>query len=213
MQMLIKYARNLALLSILMSVLLAGSYMIGRMVGQSYAQRTVEPSCDMCQAELVPLEEIQRYVQIGQSEAVGDMQIRSIDVGRTQVQVSLVHRNALAERANRVAEHSLVTEVYYMLSGGGTVLTGPELIDPVPRAADSYNVTNLNGPGHNAADVRNGVTTDLEAGDVFVIPAGTGHEFIEIPDHVTYITFRIDPDKVVALMNAEDSAAFLEERL
>ena len=53
----------------------------------------------------------------------------------------------------------------------------------------------------------------LEAGDVFVIPAGTGHEFVEIPDHATYITFRVDPDKVVALMSAEDSAAYLEERL
>lgn len=183
------------------------------LAGRITAQRTVEPSCDMCQAELVSLEEIQQYVSLGQRETVGDMQIRSLDVGRTQVQVSLVHRNALAERANRVAEHSLVSEIYYMLSGGGTVLTGPELVDPVPRASDSYNVTNLNGPGHNARDVRNGVTTELKAGDVFVIPAGTGHEFIEIPDHATYITFRVDPDKVVALMNAEDSAAFLAERL
>lgn len=183
------------------------------LAGRITAQRTVEPSCDMCHAELVSLEEIQQYVSLGQREAVGDMQIRSLDVGRTQVQVSLVHRNALAERANRVAEHSLVSEIYYMLSGGGTVLTGPELVDPVPRASDSYNVTHLNGPGHNARDVRNGVTTELKAGDVFVIPAGTGHEFIEIPDHATYITFRVDPDEVVALMNAEDSAAFLAERL
>ena len=183
------------------------------LAGRISAQRTVEPSCDMCQAELVSAGEIQQYVELGQREAVGDMQIRSVDVGRSKVGVSLVHRRGLTERANRVAEHSLVTEVYYMLSGGGTVLTGPELIDPVPRDADSNNVLNLNGPGHNARDVRNGVTTELNAGDVFVIPAGTGHEFIEIPDHATYITFRVDPDKVVALMNAEDSAAFLEERL
>ena len=200
-----RHARKLLWLILLLPVI----FLAGRISGQ----RTVEPSCDMCHAELVSLEEIQQYVQLGQREAVGDMQIRSIDVGRTQVQVSLVHRNAWAERANRMAEHSLVTEVYYMLSGGGTVLTGPELVDPVPRAADSYNMTHLNGPGHNARDVRNGVTTELNAGDVFVIPAGTGHEFIEIPDHATYIPFRVDPDKVVALMNAEDSAAFLEERL
>lgn len=202
-------SNNLSRMLVWLLLLLPVVFLAGRIS----AQRTVEPSCDMCHAELVPLEEIQQYVSLGQREAVGDMQIRSIDAGRTQVQVSLVHRNALAERANRVAEHSLVTEVYYMLSGGGTVLTGPELVDPVPRASDSYNVINLNGPGHNARDVRNGVTTELNAGDVFVIPAGTGHEFIEIPDHATYITFRVDPDKVVALMNAEDSAAFLEERL
>lgn len=183
------------------------------LAGRISAQRTVEPTCDMCQTELVPLEEIQQYISLGQREAVGDMQIRSIDVGRSNVQVSLVYRQALAERAGRVAEHSLVTEVYYMLSGGGTVLTGPDLVDPVPRPSDSYGVISLNGPGHNARDVRDGVTTELKAGDVFVIPAGTGHEFIEIPDHASYLTFRIDPDKVVELMDAEDSAAFLEEWL
>ena len=200
-----QYARKLVWLLLLLPVV----FLAGRLT----AQRTVEASCDMCQTELVSAEEIQQYVQLGQRESVGDMQIRSIDVGRSKVQVSLVHRQALAERANRVAEHSLVTEVYYMLSGGGTVLTGPDLVDPAPRDPDSYNVINLNGPGHNARDVRNGVTTELNQGDVFVIPAGTGHEFIEIPDHATYITFRIDPDKVVALMDAEDSAAFLNERL
>jgi quercetin dioxygenase-like cupin family protein len=71
----------------------------------------------------------------------------------------------------------------------------------------------LNGPGHNAADVRNGVSHQLKAGDVFIIPAGTGHEFTRIPDHITYLMIRVDPDKVVPLMNADESAKYLDEQL
>ncbi len=175
------------------------------------AQEVVQPSCNRCQAELISAEEIQQYVQLGQlSAAVGDMQIRSIDVGRANAQISLVHRNALQEASGRVAEHDLVTEIYYVLSGGGTVLTSPDLVDAVRRPADSYTVTNLNGPGQNARAVRNGVETELKAGDVFVIPAGTGHAWIAIPDHATYLTFRIDPDKVVKLMDDRDSRRFLD---
>jgi hypothetical protein len=29
-----------------------------------------------------------------------------------------------------------------------------------------------------------------------VIPAGTGHLFTSIPDHIRYIMVRIDPDKI-----------------
>ncbi len=180
-------------------------------LGRYSAQERMQASCIMCQSELISAGEIERYVELGrQSTAVGDMQIRSMDVGRSNAQVSLVHRNALQESSGRVAEHSLVSEIYYVLSGGGTVLTSPELIDAIPRAADSYSVTNLNGPGHNAPAVRNGIETVIGEGDVFVIPAGTGHAWIDIPDHATYITFRLDPDKVVKLMDAEDSRRFLD---
>ncbi|MCG8414919.1 MAG: hypothetical protein MI746_11935 [Pseudomonadales bacterium] len=180
-------------------------------ISHNLAQEDVQPSCNMCSAELVSVEEIQNYIDLGRaSSAVGDMQIRAIDVGRSNATVAVVHRNALQSPTGRVAEHSLVTEIYYVLSGGGTVLTGPELVGSVPRGANSYSVTNLNGPGHNATDVRNGVETELNAGDVLFIPAGTGHAWIEIPDHATYLTFRIDPDKVVKLMDAEDSQRFLD---
>lgn len=48
---------------------------------------------------------------------------------------------------------------------------------------------------------------------MFIIPAGTGHEFTRIPDHITYLMIRVDPDKVVPLMNADESAKYLDEQL
>ena len=50
---------------------------------------------------------------------------------------------------------------------------------------------------------------DLKAGDVIVIPAGTGHWFTKIDDHINYLMVRIDPDKVTPLRNVAQSKAYL----
>jgi quercetin dioxygenase-like cupin family protein len=50
----------------------------------------------------------------------------------------------------------------------------------------------------------------LKAGDMMVIPAGTGHLFTEIPDHITYMMVRIDPDKVVPTKSQAESEADLK---
>ena len=183
------------------------------LLGRLSAQEDVQPSCLMCAAEYLSLEEISKYMQVGRDMGITDQQLRSIDVGRAKVQIAVAHRGQLEQRIGRVAEHDLVTEVYYVLSGSGDIMTSPELIDSVRRADDNRAVMTLNGPGHNAADVRNGVSHQLKAGDVFIIPAGTGHEFTRIPDHITYLMIRVDPDKVVPLMNADESAKYLDEQL
>ena len=66
------------------------------------------------------------------------------------------------------------------------------------------NVRLLNGPGGNGKSIRNGATYELKAGDVIVIPAGVGHWFTKVNDHIRYVMVRIDPDKVTPL---KDEAA------
>jgi hypothetical protein len=68
----------------------------------------------------------------------------------------------------------------------------------------------LNGPGANGTDLRDPAVHELTAGDVLVIPAGTGHQFTKIDDHITYLMIRIDPDKVVPLMDAAASRTYLD---
>jgi quercetin dioxygenase-like cupin family protein len=55
------------------------------------------------------------------------------------------------------------------------------------------------------------VTHVLKAGDVIIIPAGTGHWFTKIDDHITYVMVRIDPDKVVPLKSEEQSHTYLNK--
>jgi mannose-6-phosphate isomerase-like protein (cupin superfamily) len=182
-------------------------FALGRISAQN-----VEPSCTMCDASYIAAEELAAYEEIAIRTAVTDQQLRSLDIGKTNLQIALVRRGRLDAPAPRsVAEHDLVTEVYYVISGSGTNMTGPALVDAERRPADNRAVRLLNGPGHNAAAIRDGVEQELRAGDVLVIPAGTGHQFTKIDDHITYLMVRVDPDKVVPLMNEADSRRYLDE--
>ena len=192
---------------IVIALAVTTAFALGRLTAQN-----IETSCVMCPSDYISAEEIAEYVQIAQSAGLTDQQVRSIDIGTAQVQVALAHRGPLdAPNPNSVAEHDFVTEVYVVLSGAGTNRTGPDLVNPVRRPPDNRAVQFLNGPGHNAADIRNATTHELKAGDVFVIPAGTGHQFTRIDDHITYLMVRIDPDKVVPLLDAAGSRAYLNE--
>lgn len=187
-------------------VMVVAAFVLGRLSAQG-----IETSCVGCDAEHISAEEIAEYVEVARAMSLTDQQVRSIDIGKSNVQIALAHRGPLAAPGpNSVAEHDLVTEVYVVLSGGGTNRTGPDLVDPVRRPPDNRAVQFLNGPGHNAADIRNAQVTELKAGDVFVIPAGTGHQFTRIDDHITYLMVRIDPDKVVPLLDSQGSRAYLD---
>jgi mannose-6-phosphate isomerase-like protein (cupin superfamily) len=170
-----------------------------------------QPTCQMCPATYIDNAEVQQYLARAQAERIIDQQVRSVNVGKSNVAVGLVHRGRLTT-PGEVAEHDLVSEVYHVISGSATLVTGPELVKPQARPATNTNVRLLNGPGFNAESIRNGATHQLKAGDVMVIPAGTGHWFTKIDDHITYLMIRVDPDKVTPLKDEAASKADLAGR-
>jgi mannose-6-phosphate isomerase-like protein (cupin superfamily) len=175
---------------------------------------TQEPSCKMCPATYISNEELQEYVKRAAAGRIVDQQVRALDVGKINAGIGLVHRTRLEKAAPAsVAEHDLVGEIYHVISGSATFVTGPDLVDKRRRPADNQAVRMLNGPGNNAASIRGGATHQLKAGDVIVIPAGTGHWFTKIDDHITYLMIRLDPDKVVPLMDESASKAYLKSPL
>ena len=183
----------------------AAAFAIGRLSAQESPA-----SCRMCPSAYIPASEIAEFTALGRADlSLLDQQMRAIDIGKSQVEVALVHRGKLDKVGPRsVATHDLVSEVYYILSGSGTNRTGPDVVDSKRRPATDRAVQRLNGPGADAADIRNAAEHELKAGDVLVIPAGTGHQFTKIDDHITYLMIRVDPDKVVPLMDEAASRAY-----
>ncbi len=174
------------------------------------AQGDPQPTCTMCPATYIPNEEIQAYVKKAQAERLTDQQVRDVEIGKAHIGIGLVHRGKLAAPApESVAEHDLVSEVYHVIDGSATLMTGPDLVGKKRRPATLQTVREFNGPGNNSESIRNGVSHELKAGDVIVIPAGTGHWFTKIDDHITYLMVRIDPDKVTPLKDEAASKAYL----
>jgi mannose-6-phosphate isomerase-like protein (cupin superfamily) len=172
--------------------------------------QTPNPTCKDCPATYIQTHEVESYAQRAIANNLTDQQIRAVDIGKANVDIAVVYRGKLpAPAPNSVAEHDKVSEVYHVIEGAATLVTGPDLVNAKRRPADSETVRLLNGPGFNAASIRNGTTYELKPGDVVIIPAGTGHWFTKIDDHITYLMVRIDPDKVTPLKNAADSDAYL----
>ncbi len=169
-----------------------------------------QPTCNKCSATYIDKDEFDAYVARAKAAGLDDQQVRSVDIGKSQVGIGIVHRTKLdAAKPNSVAEHDLISEVYHVIDGTATLVTGPDITDMKRRPSTLATVRMYNGPGNSGADIRNGVTYHLKPGDVIVIPAGTGHLFTKIDDHITYLMVRIDPDRAVPLRDAAASKAYL----
>ncbi|HMB72711.1 MAG TPA: hypothetical protein VKQ06_04015, partial [Gammaproteobacteria bacterium] len=131
-------------------------------------------------------------------EGGADRQIKVVDVGKLNVAVGVLHMEARANTGGPVSgiAHTQVTEVYYVLSGSGTLITGGAIANPRSLPADSEVVAVAVGPS-DFGTFEGGQRRTISAGDVVVIPAGMLHGWVEIPDHVTYLSVRPDPDRVL----------------
>ena len=124
-----------------------------------------------------------------------DRQLKVADIGGDEnVAVGILHRTDQhdSDGAHTGLIHAYITEVYVMLSGWGTLLTGGELFNESEMSDGSIAI----GPSFNA-ESRGGVIREIEEGDIVVIPAGMMHTWLSIPDHVTYLSIRVDPDQVL----------------
>jgi len=171
-----------------------------------------QPTCEMCPGTYIPVTELDAYTKKAIAEQLVDQQVRDINFGKGHVGIGMVYRGKLAKPApESVAEHDQVSEVYHVISGSATLVLGPDIVNRSRRPATMRTVVEFNGPGNNGTEIRNGVAHNLKPGDVVVIPAGTGHWFTKIDDHINYLMIRFDPDKVTPLRGEAQSKDYLSK--
>jgi mannose-6-phosphate isomerase-like protein (cupin superfamily) len=171
-----------------------------------------QPTCRMCPGTYIPVSELDAYTNKAKAEKLVDQQMRSIDVGKSNVGIGMVYRGKLDKpRPDSVAEHDFVSEVYHIISGSATLVLGPDITNRQRRPASMRTVAEFNGPGNNGSDIKDGAAYQVKAGDVVVIPAGTGHWFTKIDDHINYLMIRIDPDRMAPIKSETQSKEYLSK--
>lgn len=126
-----------------------------------------------------------------------DRQIRVTDLGTYQLGIGVLHRGPTKPGAPVPAiTHSQVTEVFYVVSGSGTLITGGPIANDRAFPAETEFVRLAVGPSSGGV-FKGGDRRQLGPGDVVVVPAGVPHGFDDIADHLTYLSIRPDPNKVL----------------
>jgi mannose-6-phosphate isomerase-like protein (cupin superfamily) len=128
-------------------------------------------------------------------DGVADQQIKVVDIGDYNVAIGILHRSGKAKQT--AISHSKVTEIYYVLDGAGTFVTGGTMTDPSPIAADGSVVKILVGPSTNGSGIQGGQARAIGPGDVIIVPPGVAHWFSAIEKDLDYLVFRVDPEHVL----------------
>ena len=153
------------------------------------AQTKVLPAVD------IPASAIQERLRPRKPEELPNLRV--VDAGGHNVGVGVLYR---AEGDKQTAAlHYKVSEVYHVIKGSATFVTGGTLVNAKIREAGSMEVSKEDGPGSSGTAIQGGVIHQLKAGDVIVIPSGTPHWFSKIDGSIAYLVIRVDPSQVVKL--------------
>src|SRR5947208_15195659 len=97
--------------------------------------------------------DIQATVKEEIAKNVTDIPIRTVDAGGHNVGIAVVHRGK-GTNLMAAAVHDKISEVYQVLEGSGTFVTGGRLVNPQRREANSETVTQLSGPGSSGTGIQ-----------------------------------------------------------
>ena len=134
--------------------------------------------------------DIQAFINALPRDRVSDRPIRVVDVtGDYRVGVYGVFRpREIPGGANKHEVNT--TEIYYMVEGVATLVTGGTLRPPGPP---------IRGSSARSPGIDGGVSRRVTKGDVVIIPGHTPHWWSELETDIEYLIFRPDPDNRLTL--------------
>ena len=134
---------------------------------------------------------LQAFIAAMPKDAITDSPIRTVDVGGSRIGIYGVFRPK-SMPGDAIAHETRTSEVYYMLEGSGTLVTGGSIANPKPPP-----------PGRNAGPrgerIEAGVSRRVTRGDIIVIPGRTPHWWSSLDSDIKYLIIRSDPDNRLRL--------------
>ena len=91
--------------------------------------------------------------------------------------VNIEHRIAVPQAA---AVHDKEAELFYILDGSATLVTGGKLVDPT-----------RNGDNVNGKSIEGGTSQALAKGDYVIVPQGVPHWFATVQGSITQISLHL----------------------
>jgi mannose-6-phosphate isomerase-like protein (cupin superfamily) len=133
--------------------------------------------------------DIKTFIDKLPKDRISDSPIRVTDVGGYKVGVYGVFRpKSVVQSANR--HQTTVTEIYYMLEGTATIVTGGTVVEEKATGASP----NTKRPNFQGTRIQGGVSRHVGPGDVIVIPGNLPHWWSSLDTDIRYLIFRPDPE-------------------
>jgi mannose-6-phosphate isomerase-like protein (cupin superfamily) len=131
-------------------------------------------------ATYVSTSELMEVLEKASDRSGSDTTAQTVAAGPNNVLVNIGHRTKAGATMVGVA-HSNLTEIYHVIEGAGTIVTGGTFANPEPAGANTRGT------------IQNGRRQRITVGDVVVIPVGTPHTFSDIESTVVFLNVRINP--------------------
>jgi quercetin dioxygenase-like cupin family protein len=126
-----------------------------------------------------------------------DRQLRVVDMGKYNMGIGIIHRGPTNDKPGDpipVIYHDFTPETYIITSGSGVLTTGG-IIENKRASAGVPNV--MNGPSGGGTAGAGAYSRVVHEGDIIIIPTMVAHGWSQITDHVTYLSVRPDPERVL----------------
>jgi mannose-6-phosphate isomerase-like protein (cupin superfamily) len=132
---------------------------------------------------------IKAFIDKLPKDRVSDQPIRVADIGGYKVGLYGVFRPKTVP-GNAIRHQTSVTEIYYMLEGTGTLVTGGRIVNE----KGTGNSPNTGRPNFAGDRIEGGVTRKVVAGDVVIIPPNSPHWWSSLDTDIKYLIYRPDPE-------------------
>ena len=86
--------------------------------------------------------------------------------------------------------HDYVTEIYQIVEGSGTLVSGGTLMDPKEN-----DLTRVNAGMSHTGMHHGGESRKVKPKDVIIVPAGMAHRFSQLDGPIVYLVYRFEPKR------------------